>query len=315
MAALYSHSRLSSFENCPRQFFFRYVQKVPAESEGVEAFVGKRVHEILERLHQFADGGQLPSIDRVVQRYHALFDDSYDDERIRIVKPGLTKDFYRELGERCLRTYYNRNYPFDRGETIGLEHRVVFDLEKENSSGRYKMQGIIDRITRLPDGTVEIVDYKTGQWVPEPGQARQGSPAGAVPARPGRRDLRAEADAECVLVWHYVAQGQVTRVSRAHEPEQLDERCATRPSRVIDADPARERLRAEEDRGCATGASTSSTCARFSPTRRRRLQRPHRRRPAPRRAGPGAPRLTKSLGLDPARTSPSPTAAGQLNLL
>ena len=38
---VYSHSRLSSFENCPAQFRYRYIDKVETETEGVEAFVGK----------------------------------------------------------------------------------------------------------------------------------------------------------------------------------------------------------------------------------------------------------------------------------
>ena len=33
MSPLYSHSRLSSFENCPKQFQFRYVLKIPSETE------------------------------------------------------------------------------------------------------------------------------------------------------------------------------------------------------------------------------------------------------------------------------------------
>ena len=50
---IYSHSRLSSFEDCPRKFHYRYVLKIPQETEGIEAFVGKRVHEVLERLYEF----------------------------------------------------------------------------------------------------------------------------------------------------------------------------------------------------------------------------------------------------------------------
>ena len=44
MSEIYSHSRLSTFENCRKKFEFRYVLKLPEDSEGIEAFVGKRVH-------------------------------------------------------------------------------------------------------------------------------------------------------------------------------------------------------------------------------------------------------------------------------
>ena len=122
---LFSHSRISSFENCPKQFEFRYVQKIESESESIEAFVGKRVHEVLERLYQFADRGQLPGVEKVVDRYHKLWEEAYDAERVRIVREGATLGFYRALGERCVRGYYLRHYPFDDGETLGLERRVV----------------------------------------------------------------------------------------------------------------------------------------------------------------------------------------------
>ena len=41
---VYSHSRLSAFERCPRKFQYRYLWKIPAESESIEGFVGTRVH-------------------------------------------------------------------------------------------------------------------------------------------------------------------------------------------------------------------------------------------------------------------------------
>ena len=47
---IYSHSRLATFEDCPKRFEYRYVLKIPTDTEGIEAFVGKRVHEVLERL-------------------------------------------------------------------------------------------------------------------------------------------------------------------------------------------------------------------------------------------------------------------------
>ena len=40
MAETYSHSRLSNFENCPLKFQYRYILKIPSETESIEAFVG-----------------------------------------------------------------------------------------------------------------------------------------------------------------------------------------------------------------------------------------------------------------------------------
>lgn len=210
---IFSHSRLSSFENCRKQFHFRYILDLPQETEGVEAFVGKRVHEVLERLHEFVDRGMLPSLEKVLARYHALFDEHFAPDRIRIVRSELPLDFYRDLGARCVRNYYMRQYPFDSGETLGLEHKVQFSLD---AAGEYPMRGFVDRIVRAPDDVIEIHDYKTGQRVPSQKQLdkdRQlalyqiGVGESYGPDRPMR------------LVWHYVATGQVRTSTRS--PEEL----------------------------------------------------------------------------------------------
>lgn len=46
---MYSHSRLSVYETCPRQFRFQYVDKVAVpEAESVEMFLGSWVHHRIQ---------------------------------------------------------------------------------------------------------------------------------------------------------------------------------------------------------------------------------------------------------------------------
>lgn len=213
MGTVYSHSRLSSFENCKRQFYFRYVLDVPAETESIEAFVGKRVHEVLERLHGFADRGQVPGHDQVIERYRQLFDAHYDAERVRVVREENPVSYYRELGERCLSHYYRRHYPFDRDETLGIEQRVVFDLDE---AGRYRMQGIIDRIVRTRDDVVEIHDYKTGRYVPS--QKKLDEDRQLALYQLGLQRSYGE-EQPIRLVWHYLQRGQ--RRTSTRTPEEL----------------------------------------------------------------------------------------------
>ncbi len=233
---VYSHSRLSSFENCPKQFHFRYVLKIPAESESVEAFVGKRVHEVLERLYRFVAEQKLPSIERVLARFRANWDDSFDDARVRVVRDGLDPRHYRELGERCLRNFYRRHYPFDAEETLGLEQNVHFSLD---DGGRYRMRGVVDRIARTRDGAVEIQDYKTGGRLPS-------QRALDVDRQLALYQLaladRFEDAREVRLVWHFLQQG-VTRVS-TRSREQLDELRA-RTITLIDRVEAEQRFDAK----------------------------------------------------------------------
>jgi putative RecB family exonuclease len=212
---IYSHSRLSSFEDCPRKFQYRYVLRIPAETESIEAFVGKRVHEVLERLHLAARRQQVPSLPRVVERYAQLFDDAYDPGRVRIVRDEHPLSFYRDLGQDCLANYYRGHYPFDRDETLGLEERVLFDLG-EVAGTAVRFQGIIDRIARAPDGAIEIQDYKTSARIPS--QARLDEDRQLALYQIGLSQ-RFGPESEIRLVWHFVRQGQL-RTSR-RTPEQL----------------------------------------------------------------------------------------------
>ena len=213
MTTTYSHSRLSCFENCAKKFQYRYVLKIPSDSEGIEAFVGKRVHEILERLYVFVDQGMVPGVEKVVRRYHDLYDEHFHPG-LRVVKEGMTTDDYRGNGERCLRNFYRSNYPFDSDETLGLEERVVFDLDED---GEYKMQGIIDRLVRKRDGVIEIQDYKTGRWVPSQKELDRDRQLALYQIGVAKQYGESES---IRLVWHYVLSGKVRTSTRT--PEQLD---------------------------------------------------------------------------------------------
>jgi putative RecB family exonuclease len=218
---VYSHSRLSAFENCPRKFQYRYLWKLPAESESIEGFVGKRVHEVLERLHRVAGPAGVPSLPKVVRRFQQLFADAYDAARVRIARAGTPLDFYRAIGERCLANYYHAHYPFDRDETLALEAHVSFDLGDgggERSRSRYALQGFVDRIARTRDGAIEIQDFKTSARLPSQAQVDVDRQLGLYQIGVGARFGASERPVR--LVWHYLRQRRTLVSTRT--PEQLD---------------------------------------------------------------------------------------------
>jgi putative RecB family exonuclease len=204
--AVYSHSRLASFEKCPQQFRYRYVERREVDTESIEAFLGKRVHEVIERLNQFVGRGLVPSLPKVIERFRVFWKERFDAARIRIVRRETPPDAWREIGERCLTHHYRRNYPFDRDESLGIEEPVAFALD---DAGRYRVRGIVDRIARAPDGAIEIHDYKTGRWVPTQQSLDEDRQLALYQIGV---ENRWGFDQPVRLVWHYLLRDQV-RVS------------------------------------------------------------------------------------------------------
>ena len=188
---------------------------MPSDSESIEQFLGKRVHEVLERLYIAVGKGLVPSLSQVLRRFQLLWDENYDAERVRVARPENSVGSYRGLGERGLTHYYRRFYPFDSGETLDVERRVRFDLDDR---GAYRMQGVIDRIARAPDETIEIHDYKTSRRMPS--QKTLDGDRQLALYQIGVARIYGE-ESPIRLVWHYLLLDRVATSTRT--PERLDD--------------------------------------------------------------------------------------------
>lgn len=211
----YSHSRIQSFQNCPKSFSYRYIEKIESSRESIEAFVGKRVHEILERLYHHVDRyGKPPSLNQALERFRKDWLLHWHPH-VEIIKLEFDIPHYQQLGERCLQHYYRRFYPFDQDETVGIEKMIHFRLDPD---GRYRFRGVIDRIVRTAPGRYEIHDYKTGGYLP-PRKRIDKDPQLAL-YQIGLSQTYDDVE-EVELVWHYLAHNKTLRSRRT--PEQLEE--------------------------------------------------------------------------------------------
>ena len=161
--AVYSHSRLGTFESCPRQYWFAYIGKPEIETvDSVEAFLGTRVHESLEELYSRQMGGQVMSPEKLLAFYEQQWKKEWYDG-IHIVSKTFKAADYREVGREALKAYHKRYRPFNQSRTIKLEAKIVFDLDP---GGQYRLQGYIDRLAQREDGVYEVHDYKTNRSMP-----------------------------------------------------------------------------------------------------------------------------------------------------
>jgi putative RecB family exonuclease len=160
---VYSHTQLSIFEQCPQRYKFQYIDKIPKSWEqSIEAFVGSRVHEALQKLYDDLRCGKLHSLDSVLAYYQEQWRGNWS-EGIRIFREGFSETDYRDYGSRGIENYYRRYHPFSQSQTLKTEFHLLLDVDgRENC----KFQGYIDRLDRREDGVYEIHDYKTGANLP-----------------------------------------------------------------------------------------------------------------------------------------------------
>jgi len=193
----YSISQLGTFETCPLQYKFIYRDRIKRYEEGVEAFLGQRFHEAMERLYKERALRIVP-LDELLAHYEKRWAEKWHDE-VKIKKEGRTPDDYRLMGRRFIEDYYKRHHPFEEGKVLGLERYIRFPLDEGK---RYNFKGIIDRLMKAPDGAFEVHDYKTGSSLPD--QAEVDSDRQLALYQVGVQTLWPEAE-EVRLVWHYAA--------------------------------------------------------------------------------------------------------------
>jgi len=198
MAKIYSHSRLSSFEQCPLKFKYRYIDKIIPEIEkSIESVLGITVHETLEWLYKESEKN-VPNLDKTIIYYLDKWQQNYNP-KINIVKKNLTEKDYFNLGVEYILNYYTKYQPF-KENTLEIEKKIFFNLDEQ---GEYKIIGFIDRLSyNLKTNEYEIHDYKTANTLPT--QERIDNDRQLALYAIAIKNIYGQ-DKEVKLVWHYLA--------------------------------------------------------------------------------------------------------------
>jgi CRISPR/Cas system-associated exonuclease Cas4 (RecB family) len=163
MARSYSNSKIGTFNTCPRQYKFQYVEKAAVEKPvSVEAFLGDAVHRTLEKLYRLKLDGRVQTVEEILKFYYEYWEGP-DKDKIKVTRENLAVEDYINTGSDALKRHYEKYYPFDDGVTLALEKSIRFPLDP---AGQFGMVGVVDRISRRDDGVVEIIDYKTSSIMP-----------------------------------------------------------------------------------------------------------------------------------------------------
>ncbi len=148
----FSFSQLQTYETCPLQYKYQYVLKIPTPAAAAASF-GSTIHNVLQKFYE----GYLkePSLDfehiQTLLKNHWIpvgYNSSEHAERMK------------QEAERMLETYYKTFHTQNLGVS-SLEK--LFKIKIDDS---IYVTGKIDRVDTNTDGSIEIIDYKTGK-VPE----------------------------------------------------------------------------------------------------------------------------------------------------
>ena len=116
----FSNSRLSTYEQCPLKYKYQYIDKIKVEtSNTVEAFMGSRVHDALEKLYRDLKLQKRNSLEDLLQYYNDQWAKNWTDD-IKIIRKDYTAENYRKTGEKCIADYYNKYEPF-KERVLGIE--------------------------------------------------------------------------------------------------------------------------------------------------------------------------------------------------
>jgi superfamily I DNA/RNA helicase/RecB family exonuclease len=143
-----SPSRIQAFEDSPLVWF---IDQVAGGSKGLAAGIGTIVHSVMEQIS--ADPDAEPTAEELWRASEERW------QELRFEAPWI-----EEREKRALRTKldglsdYLRSFAAADHELLGAEASFGF------RQGRAQVNGSIDRIERRDDGTVLVIDLKTGKY-------------------------------------------------------------------------------------------------------------------------------------------------------
>jgi DNA helicase-2/ATP-dependent DNA helicase PcrA len=143
-----SFSSITAYRDCPRQYWYRHVQRLPAE-QSAEAVQGVIMHETLRRAGEVRRNGADISA--------ATLQSIHREVRNATPFPDARRAATFERNGAAQLEAYRKSGGLD-GTPAHLEQ--PFNVAVDG----WMLNGIVDRIDRTPDAW-RIIDYKTGRHV------------------------------------------------------------------------------------------------------------------------------------------------------
>ena len=147
-----SYSQIETFRLCPLHYKLRYILHIPTPPSASLSF-GTSVHDALHDFYELHAAGEKVTkallLSLLVNRWHkAGYENKQYEERMK------------KRGEQYLSDFFDKEYD-PKTKVAALEQPFTVPVTQEGRT--MKIGGKIDRVDILPDGKLEIIDYKTGR--------------------------------------------------------------------------------------------------------------------------------------------------------
>ena len=144
-----SASALQNYESCPLRYKLRYDWRLP-EDAGAPMQFGNAMHLALKAYFDGVRAGRPPDEQTVV----ACFLDEF--AKASIPEP-LQREMYEAMGREQLAGFLRSELSRPTGRVLETEKRFVLEI------GGVRVRGRFDRLDALDDGSIAVIDYKTGR--------------------------------------------------------------------------------------------------------------------------------------------------------
>ena len=196
-----SASDIETYRICPLKYKFARVFRIPQDPTIYQRF-GIVVHQVLERFHRYSGGRREELMDLFESSWRkAGFGDSDDEQQFHARAVEALERYWRLSSE-------------DPAKPVWFERSFSFTLDG------HLLRGRVDRVDRRPNGTHELLDYKTGRAKSE--QELREDVQLSIYQMGARESWGLETSAQSYM---YVMSGE--RVPVAHSEEELERVRAT----------------------------------------------------------------------------------------
>lgn len=145
-------STIKDFLNCPLMFRFKHIEKIPENYRCSAALHGTALHKVIYRLHN--EDWNLSLRKAYMEALEEAVGESDNEVRWK-----ETPERYCDNAIEILRGY--------RENPINSEVEILFsEVPFKVRVNGHVLTGTIDQVRRNPDGTVELIDFKSSQQRP-----------------------------------------------------------------------------------------------------------------------------------------------------